>query len=93
MLRILVLLLILIPTTFVWSDNILVIGVVEEQSSYNRKPVVRALFKKDDKSWTVLNSKEVYSKASLPNILKWNLVFDGRNLGDIISSDSSRDTR
>jgi len=90
MLRILVIFLILIPAAFVWSDDTLVIGVVEEQSSYNRKPVVRALFKKDDKSWTVLNSKEAYSKANLPNTLKWSLVFDGRNLGDIISSDLNR---
>ncbi len=92
MLRILLLLLFLTPTTSVWGDDILVIGVVEEQSSYNRKPVVRPLFKKDENSWSVLNSQKIYSKEKLPKNLKWSLVFDGRNLGEIISSDSNPDT-
>ncbi len=90
MLRSLLITLLLCTAGFVWGDSRLVIGVVEEQSSYNRKPIVRPLFMREGESWAVLNTKQSYLNSEVPKTLKWSLVFDGRHLGEIITSDSSK---
>ena len=87
MLRNILLIILLNFSLACWGDTPLIVGVAEEKRVYDRTPVVRALFKKHGDSWLPINNRSVFQEAGLEKNINWNLVFDGKNAGSIVSID------
>lgn len=89
MLRNILLTLLSISSVICWGGTPIVIGVAEEKRNYDRTPVIRALFKRQDDTWISLNNESDFEKSGLVEKMSWSLVFDGRNIGSISSIDTT----
>jgi hypothetical protein len=68
----------------------LMLGILEEPQCRKDAPrAARPLFVKKNAEWLALNSKEVAAGFKLDRIV-WTAAFDGKNIGQFISTDPKR---
>ena len=75
----------------VFAAEPLNLGVLEEPQCKDGAPrAVRPLFAKKNTEWLALNSKEAAAGFGLDRI-EWTAAFDGKNIGQFISTDPRKD--